>query len=75
MLTLTDNKKGAHMAYAVQESTNTAAFGQLLAFQERSANEVCHRRHHAEIAAEPEVTRFRDKVTQARGRDDTGISR
>lgn len=58
------------MAYAVETVADTGDFERLCAFQERSAHEVGHRRHYSEIAAEPEVTRFRDRVTQSRGRDD-----
>lgn len=63
------------MAYAVQEHTDTAAFNRLLDFQESSAWEVSHRRDHAATADEPEVTRFRDKVTHAREQEEKGISR
>lgn len=63
------------MAYTVEHLAESAAFDQLVAFQEASAHEVSHRRHHAENVAEQETTRFRDKVTQSRHQaTDKGIS-
>lgn len=63
------------MAYTVEHLAESAAFDQLVAFQEASAHEVNHRRHHAENAVEQEATRFRDKVTQSRSQNvDKGIS-
>lgn len=63
------------MAYTVEHLAESAAFDQLVAFQEASAHEVSHRRYHAENAVDPETTRFRDTVAQSRKQSvDKGIS-
>lgn len=52
------------MTQATETWTGGTDFAHLVAFQQESAREVGHKRHHAPAAPEPENTRFRTLANQ-----------